>query len=97
MFIKQISNLRPRQESLCQTGFGRKTISDSLGSISAVVTNKEDRNTLTETYLLIPMMRTVQSLKQTMKSMNVLSVDWSLKEKPSLISTGEWLSTGGKK
>ena len=48
MFIKQINKLRPGEQSLCQTGFVSKNISDSLGSISAVVTKKEDRDTLAE-------------------------------------------------
>ena len=52
MFIKQISKLIPRQQSLCQTGVARKNICDSLGSISAVVKNNEDRNTLAEDILV---------------------------------------------
>jgi stress-induced morphogen len=42
MFIKQINKQRPRQQNTC----------DSLGSISAVVTNNEDRNTHAEDVLV---------------------------------------------
>ena len=52
MFIKQISKQRPGQQSLCQTGFVSKNTSDSLGSISEVVTKKEDRDTLAEDKLV---------------------------------------------
>ena len=52
MFIKQISKQRPGQQSLCQTGFVSKNMSDSLGSISAVVKKKEDRDTLAEDKLV---------------------------------------------
>ena len=51
MFIKQIGKLKPRQ-SLYATGVVSKNLCDSLGSISAAVTNKEDRDTLTEDILI---------------------------------------------
>ena len=44
MFIKLINKQRPRQQS--------QNKCDSLGSISAVVTNNEDRNTLAEDVLV---------------------------------------------
>ena len=48
LFIKLIQKQRAGQQSLCETGCVGKNTSDSLASISAVVTNKEDRDTLAE-------------------------------------------------
>ena len=48
MFLKLIAKMRHSHHTVCETGFINNDNCDSLGSISAVVTKKEERDFLME-------------------------------------------------